>query len=411
MLSGARLLRVRIVGLAVAIAAVLAAGTWFALTRASALESTSSSGSRQSAGAQTQTASARPLRVVSVSPALYSTGVNGASPVRIVFSAPLAAGSPLPRLTPRISGSWERGSGDSLLFAPERAFAPETVVKLRIPAGSAGVRAVSGGVLAKPVSARFRTGTFDTLRLDQLLAQLGYLPLNWAPATSSGTATSGTASNGAAMAAAASSGVASSSANAEFSAAYSPPAGTFTWQAGYPRELRTFWRPGGSSLVLTGAVMAFESDHGMTMDGIAGQAVWAALLRAAARGEDNTNGYTYARASEASPETLTIWHNGRKVFHSLANTGIPVAPTTIGTAPVYLRYRFQIMKGTNPDGSQYADPVSFVAYFRAGEAVHYFPRYSYGFQQSLGCVELPYSAAEQAWPYLTYGSLVTVAAP
>jgi hypothetical protein len=43
--------------------------------------------------------------------------------------------------------------------------------------------------------------------------------------------------------------------------------------------------------------------------------------------------------------------------------------------------------------------------------VHYFPRYSYGFQQSLGCVELPWTAAEKAWPYLTYGSLVTVAAP
>jgi hypothetical protein len=41
--------------------------------------------------------------------------------------------------------------------------------------------------------------------------------------------------------------------------------------------------------------------------------------------------------------------------------------------------------------------------------VHYFPRGSYGSQQSLGCVELPYSSAEQAYPYLTYGSLVTVA--
>jgi hypothetical protein len=52
-----------------------------------------------------------------------------------------------------------------------------------------------------------------------------------------------------------------------------------------------------------------------------------------------------------------------------------------------------------------------VAYFRAGEAVHYFPRGSYGFPQSLGCVELPLDAAARAWPYLTYGSLVTVTNP
>jgi hypothetical protein len=157
--------------------------------------------------------------------------------------------------------------------------------------------------------------------------------------------------------------------------------------------------------------MAFESDHLMTMDGIAGTAVWHALFKAVAAGQDNAHGYTYARATKDSPETLTIWHDGHRVFRSLSNTGIPVAPTADGTAPVYLRYRNQIMKGTNPDGTKYADPVQFVAYFRAGEAVHYFPRFSYGFPQSLGCVELPLAAAAKAWPYLTYGSLVTVSPP
>ena len=41
--------------------------------------------------------------------------------------------------------------------------------------------------------------------------------------------------------------------------------------------------------------------------------------------------------------------------------------------------------------------------------MHYFPRDSYGYPQSLGCVELPYAQAKHVWPYLTYGSLVTVA--
>jgi lipoprotein-anchoring transpeptidase ErfK/SrfK len=38
-------------------------------------------------------------------------------------------------------------------------------------------------------------------------------------------------------------------------------------------------------------------------------------------------------------------------------------------------------------------------------------RSSYGTAQSLGCVELPLSEAKQAYPYLTYGSLVTVTGP
>jgi lipoprotein-anchoring transpeptidase ErfK/SrfK len=53
--------------------------------------------------------------------------------------------------------------------------------------------------------------------------------------------------------------------------------------------------------------------------------------------------------------------------------------------------------------------VYYVSYFRSGEAVHYFSRGSYGWPQSLGCVELPFSDAKAAYPYLTYGSLVTVA--
>ena len=46
-----------------------------------------------------------------------------------------------------------------------------------------------------------------------------------------------------------------------------------------------------------------------------------------------------------------------------------------------------------------------------GDAVHEFSRYSYGWYQSLGCVELPWASAEKAYPYLTYGSLVTVTGP
>ena len=113
-------------------------------------------------------------------------------------------------------------------------------------------------------------------------------------------------------------------------------------------------------------------------------------------------------ASKALPEVADHLAQRPSGVRTLANTGIPVAPTVDGTFPVYQRFRFQIMSGTNPNGSHYSDPVSFVSYFNGGDAVHYFPRPGYGYQQSLGCVELPYNAAAAAYPFLTYGSLVTV---
>ena len=336
-----------------------------------------------------------PLQVTSMSPASGSGWANGAQQIKVVFSEPLAANTPMPVLSPRIAGSWTV-SGDAAIFTPATGYQPRTKVTLKIPGGTGGIQAdgatsstaVGAGFLASSVTKTFTTGSYSTLRLQQLLAQLGYLPLTWA---ASGSA------------------AAAGNANAQLSAAYSAPAGTFRWQSGYPAKLHSFWSQGRGNLIDTGAIRAFESDHGLTMDGTAGSTLWRDLLSAVAKNQQNKHGYTYALASKASPETLTIWHNGRAVLKTLANTGIPVAPTADGTFPVYLRYYFQIMKGTNPDGSKYADPVNFVAYFDGGDAVHYFPRYSFGYPQSLGCVELPWDAAKKAWPYLTYGSLVTVA--
>jgi Bacterial Ig-like domain/L,D-transpeptidase catalytic domain len=400
-LSGLGLLRSRVAVLGAVIVAVLASGTWVALTQASARPARpariAAGPSRAHSAARhhqvTSPAAAGPLQVLSVTPAAGATGVNGAAPVRVTFSSALAADSPLPAIVPKVAGSWQRVSAAAVQFVPTRSFQPLSRVRVRIPAGQRGVRSAAGGMLGTNVTVRFHTGSYSTTRLEQLLAQFGYLPLTWAPASSAQAPSLADAA-------------------AQRSAAYAPPAGTFTWQSGYPRALRGFWHDGSpGSLILEGAVMAFESDHSMAMDGVVGPTVWQAMFKAAAADQANTHGYTYALASETVPEKLTIWHDGHVVLRTLANTGIPVAPTTIGTAPVYLRYQFQIMKGTNPDGSKYADPVSYVAYFRAGEAVHYFPRGSYGFQQSLGCVELPMAAAKRAWPYLTFGSLVTVAPP
>ncbi len=249
--------------------------------------------------------------------------------MRVAFSVPLAQDSPLPSLAPAIPGTWRRTGTAAVTFTPDTAFPPLTSVRVVIPGGQTGVRSAAGRLLPVPVVTRFRTGRWRRLRFEQLLAQLGYLPLSWAPAGRTGSP-------------------APADAAAQLGAAYHPPAGMFTWQAGYPAPLRRLWAAGENGLILRGAVMAFQSDHGLAMNGSISQAAWRAMLRAAAAGQNNAHGYTYARASKASPETLTIWHDGSVVFRHGANTGIPVAPTADGTYPVYLRYRFQVMQGANP---------------------------------------------------------------
>jgi hypothetical protein len=336
------------------------------------------------------------LQVVSVTPGAGSKRAKGTSPIRVQFSSPLAAGSPMPTLSPQIAGSWAI-HGDAAVFTPAVGYSENTRVTVKIPGGLAGVistaghNAGAGGTLRSTDTVSFTTGSFSTLRLQQLLAQLGYLPLTW------------TAKSGAA--------ISPGNARAQLAAAYDPPAGTFSWQGSYPWNLRDQWKAGSANILQVGAIRSVEWVRGLTMDGQAGHTVWSDLLAAVAKGKQNPNGYTYALASQNYPENLKIWHNGRLVLTSASNTGIPASPTADGTFPVYLRYYYQIMQGTNPDGSKYADPVSYVAYFDGGDAVHYFPRYSYGSYQSLGCVELPWDAAKKAWPYLTYGSLVTVTGP
>ncbi len=335
------------------------------------------------------------LQLVSVTPAAGAKGVNGTSPIRVQFSAPLAPSSPMPTLSPSIAGHWAV-QGDVAVFTPAVGYLENTRVKVQIPGGLAGVvsaagaTAGNGGTLGSNLSQSFTTGSFGAMRLQQLLAQLGYLPLTW------------TATHPA---------ISPADAKAQLAAAYHAPAGTFTWQGGYPWSLRSQWKAGSGNILQVGAVRAFESVHGLTMDGSAGKTVWSRLFTALAKGQQNPNGYTYALANQHYPETLTIWHNGHVVLKTPANTGIPASPTVDGTFPVYLKYYFSYMKGTNPDGTKYDDPVYYASYFNGGDAVHQFSRYSYGSYQSLGCVELPWDEAKKAYPYLTYGSLVTVTGP
>jgi hypothetical protein len=376
--------RLKVTALATVVVAVLAVAGVAAATLGAAGPSGPDTDSAAAAARPTTSATpAVPLRVLSVTQRGAIHGTDGAAPVRVMLSTRLAADSPLPTVHPAVPGSWQR-AGDTLTFTPATPFQPGTRAWVRFPAG---LRSAAGAVLARPAVYGLHTRDWSMLRLKQLLAQLGYLPLRWVPRDTTAPP--------------------ASTMPAQLAAVYQPPPGRFVWKRGYPPILTTFWG-GRSSLIMDGAIRAFQANEGVTMTGVMSPGLWRDLMRAAAAGRTNPNGYTYALASKASPETLTVWHNGHVILHTLANTGIPAAPTADGTFPVYLRYRFQIMRGRNPDGSKYADPVSWVAYFNGGDAVHYFPRAAFGYPQSLGCVELPYAQAQHVWPYLTYGTLVTV---
>jgi peptidoglycan hydrolase-like protein with peptidoglycan-binding domain len=221
-----------------------------------------------------------------------------------------------------------------------------------------------------------------------VLAQLGYLPLQWHPAGSDVPATR----------------------LAQTEAAISPPSGTYTWRySDTPSQLRSLWRPDAWTRMTQGAVMAFEHDQGLTVDGIAGPMVWRSLIAAAVNGATTSHSYSYVFVHRSVPQNLTLWSDGKTIMNVKINTGVPAAPTPYGTHAVFEHIPIGTMRGQNPDGSHYVDPgIRWISYFYGGEAIHGFNRATYGFPQSVGCVEAPIATAGQIWPYTTIGTLVSI---
>jgi lipoprotein-anchoring transpeptidase ErfK/SrfK len=155
--------------------------------------------------------------------------------------------------------------------------------------------------------------------------------------------------------------------------------------------------------------MMFQHEHHLDVDAFVGPQVWSALLADTLAGRRKTDGYSYVYVHRNVPQSLTLWHNGQTILSSPGNTGVPAAPTQLGTFPVFEHIPIGRMSGTNPDGTHYDDPgIRWISYFNHGDAIHAFPRASFGTPQSLGCVELPLDAAAKVWPYTPIGTLVTV---
>ncbi len=381
----------------------------------------------EAASAPPSTLAPAPLEVVDTSPAPGTTDLGLSNEIAVQFSAPLAAGTTDPMLVPSTPGTWTLERSTTLVFRPNGYFTPLSKLSLTVAAGAAGPHGRLGQSLAAPYTASFSVPAPSVLRLQQLLADLDYLPLRFdaaAPAAGLGPASSAVSSGATTSRASAPSsdsapvtispttGTSAIEAGptAAGAVALSAQPGTFSWR--YPKipvSLSSLWQPGVDTVLVQGAVMAFESDHGLKDDGELTAAFWADLLSAVASGQVATGAYDYLEVSTALPETLSVWQDGTVVFQSPTNTGIPQAPTALGTFPVYARFLSTTMSGYNPDGSYYDDPgVPYVAYFNGGDAVHGFYRYAYGFPQSLGCVELPYSAAAVVFNDDPIGTLVYV---
>ena len=253
----------------------------------------------------------------------------------------------------------------------------------------AGVRLAGGSETGSASQGTWTVPAGSTLRLQQVLADLHYLPMNFHP--------SGTHPG--------------LSVAAQEAAAVSAPRGRFGWRwSSTPGALRNQWQAGTAGTVTKGAEMMFENAHGMTADGVAGPTVWKALIQAMVRHQLNTEGYTFVQVSEGSPESLQLWHDGKTVLSGIpVNTGVAGATTATGTYPVFEHAPSVTMIGTNVDGSKYDDPgIKWVSYFNGGDALHAYPRTSYGFPQSNGCVEMDTANAGSVYPYTPIGALVDV---
>jgi hypothetical protein len=308
---------------------------------------------------------------------------DGTAQIVVRLSAPPAPNSPAPLLSPSVAGTW-KAVGDSETFTPKSTLEPCSSYTLRIWAGT---DALGHPPLGREHRQTLRVGCPSLRGLQQALARLRYLPYTIDAAHGRN------------------SGARAENRGSAAHYAFNPPAARLVANEADAPGLNY----GSLDTTTRAALIVYQSDHGLSATGAPDSSTWASLLAAETLGHVDPTPYTFVTVSEGSPETLEVHRGGRVVISTPANTGVAGAETERGTFPIYARYVSTTMTGTNPDGSHYSDPgVPWVNYFNGGDAVHGFPRASYGFPQSNGCVELPIGTAAQVYPLLAIGDLVIV---
>ncbi len=322
-------------------------------------------------------ASATTSTVVTATQVQYPATLLASVPlVRITFNSPVTA-SEIPKLTlsPAVPTQWQQVGPNTVQAVTHGYLVPDLHYVTNVPTSLNCASTCS--VATSRATVLTATGSLGWM--DQLLAQLGYLPVSFTPSV------------------------------AQTSPVAQVP-GTFTWRfAKLPVNLRVLWHVGTYNVILKGALMHFQDVHHFLTTGLPSAQTWQMLLRDATLKTHNPTPWNYVWVTEARPEMLTLFINGQVAYRTLVNTGISQAPTADGTYPVYLRFTSTTMSGTNPDGSKYHDTgIPWVSYFNGGDALHGFIRYSYGYPQSLGCVEMMYTHAGLVWPHTPIGTLVTI---
>src|SRR5439155_2678427 len=208
------------------------------------------------------------------------------APLRLRFSTPVSKllRGRMPSLDAPGPGRWQTVDPHTLEFTPRGyGFGLGSHVRVKLPVPVETI----GGARAPTRTIGWTTPPGSELRLEQLLAQLGYLPVRWTPAAP---ATATTVAQ-------------------ELTAAVDPPTGTFDWRyPNTPSSLTGLWHPGRYTIPVRGAVMAFEDEHGLPVDGFAGRRVWQALIADTVAGKHRDGGYSYVYVHLDVPQSLNLWH-------------------------------------------------------------------------------------------------------
>jgi peptidoglycan hydrolase-like protein with peptidoglycan-binding domain len=311
----------------------------------------------------------------------HAVVADGAAPIVVRLSGPVAADSPRPTLSPKVAGSWLT-SGPLETFTPASTLAACATYQLTVWAQTHGAGLAP---LGQRRLVRFTVACPPIRAAQEALARLRYLPYRFhtAAGTQTGPESRATAAR----------------------RAFKPPPGHFVRVISGAPPLTA----GRLDPVTTGALMVFQTDHGLTASGTPDAPTWAALLGAETAGRADQTPYTFVTVSQSLPQTLEVHRGNRVALTSPTNTGVPGATTADGIFPIFERLTSTTMSGTNPDGSHYSDPgVPWVNYFNGGDAVHGFDRGSYGSPQSDGCVELPPATAATVYGMLALGDIVEV---
>ncbi len=308
---------------------------------------------------------------------------DGTRTLVVLLSAPVAAGSPSPTLNPAVAGSWTV-SGVEEVFRPSSALMPCSTYTLTVWART---QSSEHSPLGRKVTVKLHVDCPPIAGLQEALARLGYLGAVLHPAGAVRLPGGRETPRQAAV------------------LAFDPAGGRLLPEPWYAPSVRF----GELDETTRGALMVYQGDHGLPVTGSPDNNTWASLFAAETGYHRDRNPYTWVTVTESVPETLEVHEGDRVVLSSPANTGVAGAETQQGIFPIYSRLISTSMSGTDPDGVSYDVPdVPWVNYFNGGDAVHGYPRASYGFPQSNGCVELPVQTARTVYGMLAIGDLVEV---